>query len=260
MSPREADLFLFMGQSNMAGRGETCSRWPQGAPKVTPGMGYEFRAVSDPAGLYEMEEPFGKNENRIGGIDDGEKKSGSPVSAFVNAYTERCGIPVVGVSASKGGSAILQWQKGSIYLTDAMVRYHAAEKYLEQNGIGVRHRFVLWCQGETDGDLGTGEKAFKQMYLRMIRTLREEGIEKIFLISVGKCNLPDREDRYDAVRRWERELAECEPDLIGVSDAFVSMREQGLMKDAFHYYQEGYNRCGTEAGRNTADWVLNNME
>ena len=26
----------------------------------------------------------------------------------------------------------------------------------------------------------------------------------------------------------------------------------GLMKDAFHYYQHGYNICGNEAGKNVA--------
>ena len=47
-----ADLFLFMGQSNMAGRGVTCSRFPQSAPACLPGAGWEFRAVSDPNRLY----------------------------------------------------------------------------------------------------------------------------------------------------------------------------------------------------------------
>lgn len=33
------DLIFFMGQSNMAGRGDAAL-----APAVTPGMGYEYRA------------------------------------------------------------------------------------------------------------------------------------------------------------------------------------------------------------------------
>ncbi len=45
------DLFLFMGQSNMAGRGVTNEKWQQKAPKLIEGAGVEFRAISDPAKL-----------------------------------------------------------------------------------------------------------------------------------------------------------------------------------------------------------------
>ena len=45
------DLFLFAGQSNMAGRGITSERFPGKAPAVLKGAGVEFRAVSDPGRL-----------------------------------------------------------------------------------------------------------------------------------------------------------------------------------------------------------------
>lgn len=41
------DLIFFMGQSNMAGRGDAAL-----APAVTTGMGFEYRAVTDPAHLH----------------------------------------------------------------------------------------------------------------------------------------------------------------------------------------------------------------
>ena len=56
------DLVMFMGQSNMAGRG-TASE----APVVPKGYGYEFRAISDPTKLYDIVEPFGVNENNANG-------------------------------------------------------------------------------------------------------------------------------------------------------------------------------------------------
>lgn len=59
------DLFLFMGQSNMAGRGTVNNIWEEPAPVIIPGAGYEFRAITDPAKLYDMVEPFGVKENRI---------------------------------------------------------------------------------------------------------------------------------------------------------------------------------------------------
>ena len=42
------DLFLFAGQSNMAGRGIACTQFPEGAPDLISGAGAEFRAISDP--------------------------------------------------------------------------------------------------------------------------------------------------------------------------------------------------------------------
>lgn len=45
------DLVIFMGQSNMAGRGASAE-----APLVPKGYGYEFRAVSDPSKLYDINE------------------------------------------------------------------------------------------------------------------------------------------------------------------------------------------------------------
>ena len=143
-----ADLFLFMGQSNMAGRGVTCSRFPQSAPACLPGAGWEFRAVSDPNRLYPAAEPFGALENRPGGIFEPGMKTGSMVTAFINAYFEETHTPVIGVSASKGGSAIREWQPGSPFLEDALLRLRTAEKYLADSCIPIRRRFVLWCQGK----------------------------------------------------------------------------------------------------------------
>ena len=44
---KQIDLFMFMGQSNMAGRGISSQKWPETPPVLMPGAGYEFRAISD---------------------------------------------------------------------------------------------------------------------------------------------------------------------------------------------------------------------
>lgn len=81
MKSKEVDLIVFMGQSNMAGRGTA-----EDAPKVPEGTAYEFRAVTDPTRLYPLTEPFGKDENDPKGVFEPGMKTGSMVSAFVNAY------------------------------------------------------------------------------------------------------------------------------------------------------------------------------
>lgn len=96
--PMTVDLFLFMGQSNMAGRGIVTADHPQGAPELIDGAGYEYRAVSAPDRLYPICEPFGRLGNRPGGIDDKDMKTGSLVTSFVNAYYEKTRVPIVALS------------------------------------------------------------------------------------------------------------------------------------------------------------------
>ena len=257
------DLFLFMGQSNMAGRGITSSIWPEKAPIIIKGAGYEFRAISDKTKLYEIKEPFGVNENKNGGINDGAFKTGSMVTAFVNSYyTHNGNIPVVGVSASKGGSKISQWQLDSNegYLADAIQRLKDAMSYLDSNGYAIRHKYILWCQGESDGDASTSESDFKSMFENMLNAMINEGIEKLFMVRIGNCNISGSENRYTNYIKYETEIAQTNQNVVMVSCDFAGMKERGLMKDSFHYYQAGYNECGTYAGINTAYYVNTGKE
>ena len=79
---------MFMGQSNMAGRGTA-----EQAPAVPDGTGYEYRAVTAPDCLFPLTEPFGKDENNITGVYEPGMKTGSMVSAFVNVYVEETKVP-----------------------------------------------------------------------------------------------------------------------------------------------------------------------
>ena len=258
-----ADLFLFMGQSNMAGRGVICPRFPQSAPACLPGAGWEFRAVSDPNRLYPAKEPFGAQENRPGGIFEPGMKTGSMVTSFINAYFRETRTPVIGISASKGGSAIREWQPGSPFLEDAFLRLQTAGRYLTDNHIPIRHRFVLWCQGETDGDLGTVPSVYEKDFLRMLEALLSEGVEHLFLVRIGYYNAaatpgspaPD----YAPILQAQDHLADTCPQVTMVSRLFAGMRDQGLMKDAFHYYQHAYNLVGEDAGQHAGRYVMEHL-
>ena len=256
LSKKIIDLFLFMGQSNMAGRGITSKDWKETVPTVIPGAGYEFRAISDPTKLYEIAEPFGRWENNAEGIDDGDMKTGSMVTSFANEYYKNNGnIPIVGISASKGGSVIEQWIPGSNYFTDTVKRLRAGITYLEQNNFSIRHQYMLWCQGESDGDIQTDKETYLSRLNSMWLGMKEQGIEKLFLVCIGCCNIEGSYDRYDDMREWQMEFAEGNEDVVIVADAFVDMLKRGLMKDEFHYYQQGYNECGEIAGECVAYYV-----
>lgn len=248
------DLFLFMGQSNMAGRGITSPLWPEAAPEAVKGAGYEYRAVSDPDHLHKIEEPFGAAENNPGGIFEPGMKTGSLVTSFVNAYYETSGHSVIGVSASKGGSSVSQWQGKEDYLTDALRRLKGAKESLACRQMVPEHQFVLWCQGETDGDLGTSGEEYKARFTHMMDILEENGIETCFLITIGEYNGEKGYD-YSRIRQAQLELAECDPRVKLVCDAFHTMKERGLMKDEFHYYQKAYNEVGQAAGKAAGELV-----
>jgi hypothetical protein len=253
--PETVDLFLFAGQSNMAGRGITCPRFPDPAPALLPGAGWEFRAVSSPDRLFPIEEPFGVNENRRDGISE-SIKTGSMVTAFANAYYTAGHVPLVGVSASKGGSVIAEWMPGSAYLTDALARLQDARIWLQRSGYILRHIFCLWCQGESDADAGTAFDVYRARFLSMFSTMSDAGIEHLFMVRIGRCNIPYAQSRYDSMIRWQDQIAREVPGVTMASRLFADMQERGLMKDDFHYYQAGYNEVGQDAGTNAADFVL----
>ena len=253
MLRKRVDIVIFMGQSNIAGRGMTSQQWTEAAPAVTEGAGWEYRAISDPSKLYPIEEPFGVHENLNGYIDDGSKKTGSLVSAFINAYYAGNGkVPTVAVSASKGGTAIAGWSGNGAYLFDALHRLKSAQDFVAQSDKTVRHIYAVWCQGETDADIHTSKEEYVNGFTNMVAQLKKAGVEKVLMISIGHINDDSQRDLYEEMIVWQAELAAQNPDVVMVSDDFVTMRERGLMKDIFHYYQAGYNECGEIAGKNAA--------
>lgn len=246
------DVFVFMGQSNMAGRGITTPEHPEPAPALTPNAGWEYRAVTAPDRLSELCEPFGRDENRAGGIDDGVKKTGSMAAAFVNEYFARTGRQVIAVSASEGGTSILQWQPDGRLLPDAVKRIHAVRKFCVAQGITPGGIYMLWCQGETDGDHGMNADEYAEKFGRMYAVLRDAGIERCFLVNIGHYNgtlSTDYTPIMDAVRALPAQF----DGVHLVCDVFASMKARGLMKDDFHYFQQAYNEAGTVAARKTAE-------
>lgn len=248
----KVDLVLFMGQSNIAGRGVA-----EDAPTVAEGHGFEFRAITDPTKLYPVTEPFGVDENSEGGITE-ETKTGSLVSAFINEYFAVTHVPIVAVSASKGGSSINEWQPGTSYLDDAIGRLHAAKEWLESNGYETRHVYMLWCQGETDALMPKSDYVPK--LTNMIEEMLAHGIERCYMIRIGN---KEGTDLYKSMIQIQTEFCKTYPHATLVSTLYAGMTSDKLklMKDdGIHYTQEGYKRVGVEAGRNVAFHVNNRKE
>ena len=245
----------------MAGNGDADQ-----APEVPEGHGYEFRAVTDPTTLYPVEDPFGIEENREDGIydiwsDSGtRRKLGDLVPAFMNAYYDSTGVPVVGVSASEGATTIDQWMPGTARYDDLVSRCQAAKDYLNENeAYTLRHVYLVWCQGESDGDANISEDAYYTAMQELMDTLcRDSVVEQCLVIRIGNFGADPK--KYDKVMAAQTRLCREDPSVVLISTRFAQMADTGLMRDVYHYTQEGYNLTGAEAGENAASYAITGRE
>lgn len=255
------DLVLFAGQSNMSGRGSAAD-----AVSCDVNAGFEYKSVSDPSTLLPITEPFGLGEDREGGLTDinangSTKRTGSMVSAFVNEYYEKTGRQIVAVSASMGGTNTSEWLGG--YVNDAAERLDSAKTFLLRNGINIGRTFVVWCQGESDGDAKNDAQTYTENTKAIMDVLAQHGAERCFMIQIGHYNYEDYPDgnggttgaewdeHYGVIRDAQAALCETD-DYFVLAGSFEGYIED--MKDRYHYNQGTYNAVGAAAGAAAAEY------
>ena len=249
---RKVDLAIFMGQSNMAGRGEYAD-----AVKCPVGHGYEFRSVTQSDLLFAVNGPFGKSENNDSVNDNGsdgkDRRSGDMVSALMESYYQATQTPLVGIQCSRGGSDLSYWNKGA-QKAEAQARLTAARTYLEQNNYEIGHIFMVWVQGEADADkIYSGSQTvetYKENTLKVFDYMKTAGVTDMFLVQTGHYNGTDddaaaHDAAYVAVHDAQGRLAEENENVYAVG-TLLAYKES--MKDQYHYHQNAYNEVGTAAG------------
>ncbi len=246
----KVDVILFIGQSNMAGRGNASE-----ATEVGDGHAFEFRAISDPTRLYPLSEPFGKNENNaVSGVSE-SKKSGSLVSAFCESYYNATKTPVVAVSCAQGGTGINFWDTNRPAYEDACNRLALAESYL---GDRVRNTYLVWLQGETDGDNGVTAARYTKTLDKILNAFRvDAGVDHSFIIPIGAYNGDSDtiKSYYDVIRTAQNEYCKTDDNATVVSTKLEDLSAYGFMTDNWHFSQAGYNIVGEDAGMNAAYYV-----
>ena len=247
------DLIFFMGQSNMSGAGGD----KELAPPVTEGHGYEFRAISDPTRLYNIEEPFGKNESFIGGICDipGAKK-GSIVSCFANEYYVLTGVPIVGVSASQGATTTEIWQSAGFQI-DMQQRYDITVNWLNDNGYYIRNRYVVWFQGESDAANHVQPEIYNTNMDNIIRPLFIKGLNKVFIITPGRTL--SIKNYFDDIINQQLDMCR-ESGYYALGTNILSDVSAEYMVDEWHYNQLVLNIIGIETAKSVACYTLNRKE
>lgn len=249
----EVDLIIFAGQSNMSGGGNAAL-----APTLIPGAGYEYRSVTAPKCLKNITEPFGKNENS-GNLNDSGYKRGSLVSSFVNAYYKKTKVPVVALSATRIGSSTFFW-KNSL-CSETAKRYKKAAAYLKKRNVKIRHRYVVWLQGEAEGvyyvDGNTyisNTKDIEQYFRKNCKT------ERFFVIRIGRyfgSEYPSKTEAnlFDEIIRAQTKLALDNSNFVLVSVKAASLPQSYYNEEGIHLNQTALNMIGKEAGENAAYYV-----
>ena len=238
-APKIVDLVIFAGQSNMSGRGGNAKQ----APKVAADTGYEFRIGTCTTGMYPMSEPFGMYST--GYVSDlPALRGGSLASAFMNAYYKGCGVPVLGFSASCGGTGISYWQSAPVQ-AELSNKFSMINTWCAANNVIIRKRYVVWLQGETDGVANMEKDIYKKGLVKTFSSLLSKGIDQVFIIPIGQyVGLPGV---YDKIRLADMELCMSDPRFTLGSDALVQL-PSSYIPDGCHYNQEALNIVGTESG------------
>lgn len=246
-------LILFVGQSNMAGRGTA-----EEAPTVELGHGYEYVASFEGGVMKELKEPFGAEANNATSGVSETGKSGSLVSSFVESFYAETQMPVVAVSCSKGGTPIEFWDTDGSAYSDALSRLEGARDFIAQDeSMDLAHTYVVWCQGETDAENHTSAAEYQAAMQRIFDGFAENGVEQTFVIGIGGYNGTESgvAESMDTIRQTQREFCEENANATYLSGMFEDMSEMNMMKDDWHYTQLAYNTVGEDAGNNLARYL-----
>lgn len=241
------DLIIFAGQSNMSGNGGNAAL----APVVPAGQGYEYRPVSAPNALFPLVEPFGRNER--GYISDAPQyQNGTLVSAFVTSYYSKTGVPVVAVPATHGGTDSGYWANDATK-ADLLSRFIKAKTYLEKNNFTVRHKYLIFLQGESDAVKGVSDFDYKNNLTSAFQPLFANGLEQVFIITPGYAI--DGLYSYNDVVAAQIDLCNSS-DLFSIGSTLLhKLPPNAYLADAVHYNQTGLNMVGSNAGANVAAYA-----
>lgn len=149
-------LFLLIGQSNMAGRGNLYDVPPIINRQCSVLRNGRWQPMSEPLCVDRI------IDNRVEGVRSGI----GPGASFADEYTKThpddyvCLIP-----CADGGTTLAEWQEGEVLFENAVLQTRLAMKSATLAGI-------LWHQGESDSNDLSKATTYKERLCTMINALR----------------------------------------------------------------------------------------
>ena len=160
----ELDLFLFIGQSNMAGRGYITDNYKGSIKNVY---------LLTPTGTMEQaRNPLNKYSTIRKRLD---LQGVGPAYSFAKAITEKTGHQLGLVVNARGGSSINSWLKGAQddYYGEVLSRVRKAMKY-------GKLKAIIWHQGESDS---REPELYMEKLKKLVADLRKDlGNEKLPIV------------------------------------------------------------------------------
>ncbi|MDO5398101.1 MAG: sialate O-acetylesterase [bacterium] len=119
-------------------------------------------------------------------------------------------------------------------------------------GINIGRTFVVWCQGESDGDDKVPADTYTENTKELFNIFKQHGVQKCFMVQIGHYRDGGTTDtRYKVIRDAQAALCENDSDFI-LAGSFEPY--QSDMKDKYHYNQTAYNAVGKTVGKNISEF------
>jgi hypothetical protein len=221
MFGQEMDLFLLIGQSNMAGRGVIEAEDKVAHPRVLTLTKEETWAPAVEPIHFDRPDRLGTGLGRTFGIVLAEM-----------APSRKIGL----IPAAMGGSSLDEWTVGGKLYSDAVRRAKAAMK----NG---KLRGILWHQGEADCPKLELVRSYQSRWLIVMAALRAElGDVPIVVGELGQFLYTREKNDYAMARLVNEQLAMLA--VNGKRVAFVSSQGLGHKGDVLHFDSAGLREFG----------------
>ncbi len=219
------DLYLLIGQSNMAGRGEVAEQDQEVVPRVwTLDQEHQWVPAQDPI-------HFDKNGAGVG-----------PGRTFGIKMAEQVPDVEIGlIPCAVGGTSLYKWRPGA---EDSKTNSRPYDDMLKRLHIAMEHgtvKGILWHQGEADSYMGSKGK-YGENLLALIERVRAEcgSADVPFVIGqLGQFEGKKWSEGRTAVDADQRQLAQEQP-LVG----FVSSEGLEDKGDGTHFGAEAARTLG----------------
>lgn len=227
------DLFLFIGQSNMAGRGYITDNYKDNIKNtylLTPNG--DMEPARNPLNKYSTI----RKRLDLQGV--------GPAYSFAKAITDKTGRPLGLVVNARGGSSINSWMKGAKdnYYDEALSRIRQAMKF------GTL-KAIIWHQGESDSNDPT---TYMLKLQELIANLRKDLNDTKLPIIVGELAEWRMNGTSEAFNKMLRTVPKHIPysycvsskelvPLINESDPHFSADSQIIL--GRRYAEAAYNAC-----------------
>lgn len=223
-TPEHLELFLLVGQSNMAGRGVLAASDRQPDPRILV-FGKDDRWVS-------QGEPIHFDKPEIAGVGLG--------FTFARIVADQMpGITVGLVPCAVGGTPISRWKPGGDLFEEAVRRAKLAKR-------AGRLRGILWHQGESEASGVTSSDAYRKSLVEVVNGFRKALEQPEVPFIVGEIGQYTMEEGHVPKFPSARQINEAIDDLPAFVPcaAVVSSSGLGDKGDGVHFSAEALKELG----------------